>query len=307
MDLEALRMFAEVAHRGSFSAVARERCLQASSITRVIAGLEHELGERLFHRTTRKLNLTEAGTLFLTRIEPLIAHFDEGVAEVRAMGRGPFGTIRMSVSVAYGMERIVPLLTEFRERFPNLSLELILDDAQADLVRDSIDLAIRLGPSIDGNVIVSRLEETRYRVVASRDWLEAHQLANPLDLAQHHVLRLTLPGYRDRWVFQDKEGNQSPVTVSGPILISNALALRDAAIAGLGPALLAVWTIQRHLANGTLIDCFPDLEVTATDFDTSAWAIYPSRSFLPNKVRVTLDFLREKLSLGAVTPAHNDG
>ncbi|MBA3879078.1 MAG: LysR family transcriptional regulator [Sphingobium sp.] len=296
MDIEALRIFHEVAHVGSFSAVARKRRLQPSSVARAIAVIEEELAERLFQRTTRKLSLTEAGALFLARTEPLVAQFDEAAAEARTLGRGPIGTLRLSVSVAYGLVQVVPLLAEFRQRFPDLTLELLMSDLQVDLVRDGIDLAIRLAPQVEANVIATKLADTRYKVVASPKWLAAHPLDTPAALAEIDVLRMTLPGYRDRWHFRDRHEREVTIAVNGPVLLSNALALREAAVAGLGPALLADWLIDRQLADGLLIDCFPDCRATATDFETGAWAIYPSRSFLPNKVRVTFDFLREKLS-----------
>lgn len=295
MDIEALNVFAEVAHQGSFSIVARAHGVEPSSISRMIAGLEAELGERLFQRTTRKLTLTEAGTLYLARIEPLVAQLGEAAEEARAMGRGPVGTLRLSVSVAYGLARIVPLLGAFRARFPALTLELLMSDAQVDLVRDGIDLAIRLAPGVEANVVVTKLADTRYHVVASPDWLARHPLDRPEALSNHAALRFMLPGYRDQWLFRDAQGAITTVPVHGPLLMSNALALRDAALAGLGPALLADWTVARDLAEGRLIDCFPNTQVTATDFDTAAWGLYPSRNFLPNKVRVTIDFLREKL------------
>ena len=116
MDIETLRIFAEVAHRGSFSEVARSRSTEPSSISRAVGVIEAELGERLFHRTTRKLSLTEAGALYLARIEPLVAQLEEAGAEARAIGRGPVGTLRLSVSVSYGMVRVMPMLARFRAR-----------------------------------------------------------------------------------------------------------------------------------------------------------------------------------------------
>lgn len=292
MDVDSLKIFAEVAHQGSFSSVARARQTEPSSISRAIGALEAELGERLFQRTTRKLSLTEAGALYLARVEPLVAQLDEAGAEAKAMGRGPVGTLRLSVSVAYGLTCILPILADFQERYPALTLELLMRDTPVDLVREGIDLAVRLAPAVEGNLIAARLADTRYRVVASPCWLAAHPLQRPQDLAATDVLRLTLPGFRDRWLFLGRKGDETTVAVSGRLLISNAAALREAASAGMGPALLADWLIARDLAMGRLVDCFPEYNVTATDFDTGVWAIYPSRAFLPTKVRAMLDFLR---------------
>jgi DNA-binding transcriptional LysR family regulator len=300
VELAGLEIFVDVARRLSFSEVARNRRIEPSSVSRVIANIEGELGERLFHRTTRKLSLTEAGTLYLARIEPLVSQLEDAKREVTAIGRKPLGNLRLSTSVAFGQTRIVPLLNVFRQRYPDLKLELLLDDANLDLVREGIDLAIRLAPGVEANVIVSKLVQTRYHVVAAPDWLAAHPLASPADLQQHPVLRFTLPGYRDRWLFRNDGGETSVVPVNGDLLISNALGLRDAALSGLGPALLADWLIGRDLREGRLIDCFPSYRATATEFDTAAWLIYPSRTYLPTKVRIMIDFLREQLEPSAL-------
>ncbi|MBX9886279.1 MAG: LysR family transcriptional regulator [Novosphingobium sp.] len=300
MDIETLRIFADVAHRGSFSEVARARGTEPSSISRAVGVLEAELGERLFHRTTRKLVLTEAGALYLVRIEPLVAQLEEAGAEARAIGRGPVGTLRLAVSVSYGLVCLMPVLERFRALYPELTVELLMNDAQVDLVREGIDLAVRLTPAVEGNLVATRLAATHYRVVAAPGWLAAHPMAAPGDLAAMDVLRFTLPGFRDRWMFRDAAGREEVVPVSGRLLISNAAALREAALMGMGPALLADWMIARDLAAGELVDCFPTLEVAATGFDTGVWAIYPSRSFLPGKVRAMLDFLRAELPKPAI-------
>ena len=296
MDLAALRTFVAVAHQGGFSAVARAQGVEPSSVSRVVATIEGELGERLFQRTTRKLTLTEAGMAYLARIEPLIAQFEEASEEVRAYGRGPVGTVRLSTSVAFGLAMVVPLLGRFREQFQAMKIELMMDDANVDLVGEGVDLAIRLAPSVEANVIASKLFDTRYHVVAAPDWLAANPLANPTDLARHSVLRFAFPGFRDRWLFRAQDDEVVTVPVNGGILASSPLALRDAALASLGPTLLPDWLIDGPLRDGRLVDCFPALRATATDFITGAWLIYPSRSFLPNKVRVTIDFLRRHLA-----------
>lgn len=296
MDVNALQLFVEVAQCLSFSEVARRRRIEPSSVSRSVALIEGELGERLFHRTTRKLSLTEAGALYLARIEPLVMQLDDARQEVKSVGRSPSGTVRLSASVAFGQLCIVPRLTAFSKRYPGLTLELLLSDANTDLVRDQVDLAVRLAPGIDAKVIVSKLFDTRYRVVASPGWLAANPLSQPDDLRRHSVLRFTLAGFRDRWLFRDADGDVTAVPVGGKLLISSALGLREAALAGLGPALLADWMTNDDIRDGRLVDCFPRLRATATEFDTAAWLIYASRSFLPAKVRVTIDFLREQFA-----------
>jgi DNA-binding transcriptional LysR family regulator len=295
MDFAALRIFVAVARHGSFSAVARAQGVEPSSVSRIIAGIEQELGERLLQRSTRRLTLTEAGQLYLARIEPLLEQIEEATAEIRALGRGPVGTVRLSTSVAFGLACVVPLLGAFRAAFPDLTLELIMSDVALDLVGEGVDLAIRLAPSVEANVVTSKLFDTRYHVVAAPDWLRAHPLGAPADLAGCPVLRFTFPGFRDRWLFRDARGEVVAVPVRGPMLFSSPLALRAAAVAALGPALLPDWLVRDDFSGGTLVDCFPAQRATATEFSTGAWLIYPTKAFLPNKVRVTVDFLRKHL------------
>jgi len=296
MDIATLRTFIAVARQGGFSAVARMQGVEPSSVSRVIGAVERELGERLFQRTTRKLTLTEAGAAYLTRVEPLIAQFEDATEEVRAHGRGPVGTLRLSTSVAFGLAMIVPLLERFRADFPAIKLELIMNDANLDLVGEAVDLAIRLAPSVEANLVASKLFATRYHVAAAPEWLAGHPLAGPEDLAHHATLRFSLPGFRHRWLFRYEEEEVLTVPVDGDLVMSSPLALRDAAVAGLGPALLPDWLIEPNLRERSLVDCFPSFRATATEFATGAWVIYPSKDFLPNKVRVTIDFLRLHLS-----------
>jgi len=297
MDLEALKLFVTVVRRGSFAEAARETDLDPSSVSRVIAGLEVELGLRLFQRSTRRMSLTEAGGLYLARVEPLIEELECARTEARDVGASPTGTLRLTASVTFGQTVIVPLLPEFRARHPALKLDAIFTDANVGLVAERIDLAIRLAPSVEGDVIATRLMATRYRVVASASYMaRAPALETPSDLGRHSCLLFPFRTFRSRWTFKDAEGGTQDVAIQGDVTLSTAVALRDAALLGLGPALLPHWLVDADIGSGRLVDLFPDHAVTATTFDTAAWLVYPSRSYLPNKVRVMIDFLKERLS-----------
>ncbi len=292
MDLQDLSLFVEVARQGSFAAVARDRGIDPSSVSRSIAGLEARLGLRLFQRTSRQMVLTEAGELYLARLPGVIDEMERLRDEAASLRSGPVGTIRLTASVAFGQVCLLPLLPAFSAAFPRLKLELILRDANLDLVAERIDLAIRLGPSVRADVIGVKLMQTRYRAVASPEYLAAAGAPmQPSDLALRPCLLLSLTGFRSRWVFRSK-GVQEDVPVAGQFILSNPLAVRAGVLAGLGPALLADWVIDRDLSAGRLVDLFPDHEVTATTFDTAAWLLYPSRAYLPRKTRSVIDFLR---------------
>lgn len=298
MDFDSARLLADIAHRGSFADVARDRGVDPSWISRAIAAAEAELGFRVFQRTTRRVTLTEAGEIYLRRIEALVDEFDQARDDALAVSAGPVGRLRMTTTVAFGQKVVVPLIPRFRDAYPGLDLELVLSDTNLDLVSERIDLAVRLGDQVSGDLVVTKLRDTRYRVCASPDYIRREgRPAGPADLATRSCLRFGLPGFRSRWRFRKGDDAPFEVPVSGSVVVSGALALRDLAIAGLGPVLLADWLIDEDIAEGRLCDLFPDHQVTGTSFDTAVWLIYPSRSFLPLKVRAMIDFLKREAAL----------
>jgi DNA-binding transcriptional LysR family regulator len=296
MDSELLTLFVETARRGSFAAVARARGIDPTSVSRVVAQLETQLGVRLFHRSTRAMTLTEAGEQFLAKAEPLLIELEKTVEEAKSFSSVPSGTLRLTASISFGHERIVPLLPAFRQRYPAIKLDCFFTDDTLDLLANRIDLAVRLAPAVSGDLIVTKLVETRYRVVASPAYLQTSKpLLAPADIAQHDCLLFPFRGFRSDWLFKDADGKVTELAIHGDVTLSTAQALRDAAMLGMGPALLPDWLVRPALDAGELVDVFPDYEVTATTFETAAWLVYPSRAYLPNKVRVMIDFLKEQL------------
>ena len=301
MDFENLRIFVEVIRRGSFAAVARDRNLDPSSISRAVASLEEELGTRLLQRSTRRMGLTEAGNLFFGRIEALVDELDHARDEALAISAGPVGTLRLTVSVAFGHQCLLPLLPRFQALFPALKVELLLTDTYVDLVSERVDLAVRLSARLDTSLIGVKLFSTRYRVCVSPGYVaRAQPLRVPADLSNHRCVLFTMPEFRSRWLFRDSAGIVTEVPIDGELVISSALALRACALADMGPTLLANWLVDDDIAQGRLIDPFPDYHVAATDFETAAWLLYPSRAYLPNKVRVMVDFLKQNLGSKSV-------
>lgn len=296
MELKVLQLFLEVSRAGGFAPVGRELYMDASSVSRAIAGLEDELGVRLFHRTTRKLSLTQAGEQYLQRIEPLVNELEMARDAIRKQVQKPTGTLRMTSAVAFAERCIVPYLPEFKQAYPDLKIELILRDENLDIVENRIDLAIRLGARLQGDFIVSRLMSTRYMVCASPEYVVRHGMPQtPKDLCAHKCLVFDLPGYRSAWRFQKSEQPVIEIPIESDLVISSALGLKRAALLGMGPVLLADWLVKDDISNGKLIDLFPSYAVTATEFDPAAWFVYPSKNYVPQKVRVAIDFFRKKL------------
>jgi DNA-binding transcriptional LysR family regulator len=301
MNLETLRAFVEVTRRGSFAAVARDRDLDPSSVSRDIAALEEELGVRLFHRTTKRLSPTEAGALYFDRVEPLVAELERARLQALDVSQQPKGTLRIASPVSFAQLNLVPLLPELSERYPELNFDLVLTDAQPDLLEERIDVALRLGSRREKGVITEALAPMVARVCASPSYLKRFgRPEQPRDLEQHHCLLLQLEGFSNRWRFKDRDGFETTVTVNARLSTSNAVALKHCALEGMGVILQARWIVGRELRDGSLIDLFPNLEVSAAVNESPVvWLVYPTRAYLPLKVRVFLEFVREKFRDGS--------
>lgn len=300
MDTNQLDIFVEVMRRGSFAAVARERDVDPATITRAISALEDRLKLRLFQRTTRKIEPTEAARVYFERVEPLLEELQRAELSAADIGNKPQGILRISCPVSFAELNITPLLAEFAARYPELRYELVLTDTIIDMITEHVDVAIRIGPLADSSMICHRLAEMDMRVCATPEYLAKHgRPKTPEDLTQHDCLLLALPGFtRSNWRFTDKKGSRE-IAVKETLRTSNAIALKQCALNHMGIILQATWIVGRELREGTLVDLFPDHTVTAATSDAAAWAVYPSRNYTPQKVKVFVEFLKEKFRQGA--------
>jgi DNA-binding transcriptional LysR family regulator len=296
MDISNLQIFVEVMRNGSFAAVARRRDVDPSVISRAVASLEQELSARLFNRTTRRLTPTEAGKAYFDRVAGAV---DEVVSANEAAGEAdsqPNGLLRLTASVSFGQLRIVPLLPRFAELYPQLNLELILTDTVIDLVTDQVDLAVRLLPLQGSTLVAKRLLRVQYHVCASPEYLKrAGCPRSPADVMEHNCLLFPFPGSRSRWKFKGANGKVTEMPVRGRLVIANSLALRQCTLAGMGLSLLPNWLIADQLRDGSLLSVFPNMQVAATQFNTAAWLVHPSRNQVPLKVRVMIEFLKQHI------------
>jgi DNA-binding transcriptional LysR family regulator len=300
MDLQQLRSFLEVVRLGSFAAAARALDVAPSAVTRAVAALEEELGARLLNRTTRQVSLTEAGARYVERARPVLQELDEAGEDLREQTGELRGTVRVTASVGYGQAVLMPLMPALHRAHPGLQIDLLLTDAVVDMVAQRIDVALRLGPSVDSSFIGMRLRPVHYRVVASPAYLAAHGRPRvPADLVDCACLRFPLPGFRSEWRFRAHgatgDATVESVSVGGWLVASGSSALRRGALEGLGPAMLPDWLVDTDVAQGELVDLFPGVEASASAFDSALWLLYPAREHLPRRVRAFVDFARSAL------------
>lgn len=300
MNTNDLSIFVEVMRRESFASVARSRGINPGTVTRSIAALEKELKIRLFQRTTRKVEPTEAGKIYFERVEPLVDELAKAQLSAADVNDRPRGMLRLACPVSFAELNITPLLPEFSASFPELKFELILTDTILDLIGERLDVAVRVGALKDSTLIAHKLAPMITRVCAAPQYLQKYgRPRRPEDLINHRCLLLAMPDFtRNNWKFTDAKNRRREVAVNEFLRTSNAMALKQCALAGMGITLQARWMVGRELRAGTLVDLFPDYEVTAAVDDAAAWLLYPSRSYVPQKVRVFVDFLKEKFKRG---------
>jgi DNA-binding transcriptional LysR family regulator len=291
-DLAPYRAFLRLAESGSFTQVARELGTSQPSISRQISALEDRLGARLVQRTTRSVTLTEEGRRFYDRALLVLESIQEAEASVGRGNRRPAGRVRIAAPVAFSRLHLMPLIPGFLDRHPEVTIDLIMHDGFADLVAEGIDVALRVGEPADPTLIAKRLGETRRVAFASPLYLKKHgEPAHPRELASHSCIRYTLLATGTRWLFDSPAGPLS-VEVTGPFQANNSEGVREAVLAGLGIGVLPIWAFTDEIRKGLVKVILQAFEPRRLPLN----ALYPSRRFVPAKVRAFIDYFEAEFS-----------
>jgi len=296
MNIEQLKLFIAVYRLESIKMTAEQFNLATSSVSRSLAGLEKSLGTRLFHRTTRKVSATEEGEELYHRIAPLIEELTYSFNSLKENEEITTGKIRLTCSVSFGQIALVPLLKEFKEKHPKIELDIILSDNNLDLINERIDIAIRHGELNDSSLVIRKLMDTRYHLVASPEYLSKHPpITKPADITTHDTISFSMQELRSKWTFKKAQKIET-IGIKPSLTLSNANAIRDCAKNSLGLAILADWTITEDLKNESLLNVLPDWEPTGTLLGNTVWLVFPSKSFMPKKTKILSDFLVTKIN-----------
>jgi DNA-binding transcriptional LysR family regulator len=287
-DWDGLEEFTLVAETGRFSEAARRLEMSSSHVSRQIARLEERLQTRLFYRSTRTVTLTEAGKIFLPHCQHLLDARNEALKAVRDLSSEPRGLLRMTCSVAYGEDFIMPRVNEFLERYPQLRVEMTLTNQRLDLVQGSYDLAIRLGRLPDSSLVATRLAARQLYLCAAPGYIERHGAPHSLsELPRHNCLI----GSDDHWSFR-QNGRDLSVRVQGNWRCNSGRSVLEAALRGLGLCQLPDYYVTEHLERGTLRPLLSHLQPP----DAGVWAVYPQQRNLSPKVRGVIDHLKATLA-----------
>ncbi len=295
-NFSAIPVFVAVVECGSFSLAGQKLGTSKSAVSKRISQLENNLGVRLLHRTTRRLNLTEAGEQYYDYARKAFATAREGEDAMTHLQGQPQGSLSINVPMSFGRLHIAPLISAFLAENPNIQMNMVMDDKMVDLVEGGFDVAVRIGHLPDSSLIVRRLAPCRSVLCASPDYLAKFGVPKtPADLLNHNCLFYSYFRGGTEWIF---EGPAGPVKVQprGNYRVNNSDALREALIAGLGICQMPTFIVGPDLASGSLRPLLEDYALPLH----SVYAVFPERKHLPAKVRAFLDFVIQHL--GGETP-----
>ena len=284
---DEMEVFSRVVSAGSMSAAAREMGLSPAVISKRLQRLENRLGTRLLNRTTRQISLTEAGEGFYERVVAILAGVEDAESYVARGSSDARGLLKISAPTSFGRMHIAPNLIKFMKANPGLTLNLDLSDQYVDIVSSGIDLAIRIGELPDSTLVARKLAPVRRILCATPKYLESNGIPQKLaDLDRHALIA---PHNQGPWKL---EGNEGTVIYrpNSTLQTNSSEVVRETVLAGLGIALRSTWDIGAELDDGKLQRVLPSYSATK---GLGIYAVYPSRNFLPAKVRLFIDYLAE--------------
>ena len=294
-DFEALAVFAKVVELRSFAAAAGELALSKATVSKAVGRLEERLGARLFNRTSRRLALTDAGQRLSERAARLLADGEAAESEALAQSAAPRGHVRLAVPMTFGVKAVAPLLPEFLEEYPEVTIDLHLSDATVDLIGDGFDAGIRIARLPDSSLIARRLCAMPRHTVAAASYLKRHgRPTHPMQLAQHRCFGYAYLSTPHVWHYTNAAGEQASVRPAGPLRVNNGEALMPALLAGLGIADLPEFIVGDAIAAG-------DVEVILKGWKQAEGAVHlvtPPGGPRPARVEVLADFLTKKFAKG---------
>jgi DNA-binding transcriptional LysR family regulator len=292
-DLEAWAVFAKVAEAGSFARAAVDLGLSKATISKAVARLEKRLGERLFHRTSRRLSLTETGRVLSVRAAQILADAEAVEAEALAQSATPRGRVRMAAPMSFGLEHVAPALADFFPAYPEISIDLHLADQAVDLVGGGFDLALRIAALSDSSMIARRLCQVRRLLVGAPGYFAGSgRPSHPSELSAHACLGYTYLPSGDNWRFVGLAGEEHSIAVTGPLRANNADALMPSLRAGIGIAVQPEFVVWRDLRAGRL-------EAVMNDWSAPPIAlnvVTPRGGPRPPKVAALIEFLVRRFS-----------
>lgn len=288
---EQIRTFTQVIVSGGFAAAAREMGLSRSAVNKLVIGLENELGVQLLHRSTRVVSPTETGLAFYERCVEILASLDEAERSVTQLHAEPRGQLRVNAPMSFGTLHLAPAIADFLVQYPDLRVQLTLNDRFVDPIEEGFDVTVRIAePQPTGSLIVQPLAAAPRVLCAAPSYLENHGIpTHPEQLRSHSCLHYGQIATNSQWTFTGPDGEHR-VAIQGVMCSNNGEALRDAAIRGLGITLLPTFIVEAAIELELLQTVLSEYQAPELSIDV----MYPVNRHLSTKIRLLVDFLQER-------------
>ena len=289
-----LLLFAQIVRSGSLSAAAASLGLGRSAVSKRLLALETNVGSRLLQRTTRKMSLTEVGEEILLQAHKIESALNAVTTISDNHQVEHSGKIKVSCPTGIGRKLVVPLLKPFIEKYPNISINLQLDYCFVDLIKDKVDVSIRVGHLADSSLVTRRLGDFKWVICASPEYLATHDaLVTPSDLKKHNCLIYQNPQTSVySWQFQGVNGKEEGVAVKGNLSVNDAHSLVKAAVDGNGVLLIDHVVSSDALATGKLVQVLPNYRPIG---GLPIYVVYPAKEFVPARVRAFINFVMSEM------------
>ncbi len=292
--LTAMRVYTCVVKLKSFSLAAIELDISSSSVSKQVSQLERHLGAKLLQRTTRRLFITELGEVYYQKCLLVLNQVDEAENLVSTLQSSTSGTLKITCNMTFGQLQLASAIPLFMQKYPDVKVDVTLDDRPPDLIRDGFDLAIRIAdPQLpDSSLIAREISKVSLFVCATKKYLKKHGTPQQVaDLTDHNCLIFVHAANADAWTLKNQQESVT-VKVSGDLRANNSLIIRTSMLKHRGIANLASFVLKDHVKSGNLVRVFPD----HLPEQLSVFAVYPERKFTPPKVSLFIDFFRQWLA-----------
>ncbi|MBF2001041.1 MAG: LysR family transcriptional regulator [Synechococcales cyanobacterium M58_A2018_015] len=297
---ESIRAFTRVVAAGGFAAAAREMGLSRSAVNKLVIALENELGVQLLHRSTRVVTPTETGRAFHERCLEILSSLEEAEQSIRQLQAEPKGTLRVNAPMSFGMLHLAPAVADFLQHYPELQVQLTLNDRFVDPIEEGFDLTVRIAqPQQIASLIVQPLAPAPRVLCAAAEYLNRRGTpTHPEQLQHHSCLHYGQLAVDNQWTLTGPDGEHT-VSVAGVLCSNNGETLKEAALRGLGITLLPTFIVGQDLQQGRLQRVLPEYQPT----ELTISLIYPVNRHLSTKVRLLVDFLQHRFARSWALPS----
>jgi DNA-binding transcriptional LysR family regulator len=286
--LTEMEAFATVVDQGGFTDAAKKMGISKSAVSKHVSSLEARLGARLLNRTTRRVSPTEIGLAYYDRARRVLNDAGEADALVSAMQSEPSGLLRISVATDFGVNHLSPILSRFLHQFPEIQINMVLNNRYVELISEGFDLAVRVGDLEDSTLRARKLTDTTKRMIASPNYLQRYGTPRRIDdLSDHKLLHYSNQASGNVWKVTAPSGEKRQVRTAGWLTVNDGQSLLNAAMSGLGIAFLPSFLYADALDHGKVVEVLPELPTESMGI----YAVYPPGRFTQPKVRAFIDFL----------------